>query len=100
MDFYSGQCHINGEERSNSSTIARLYNAALGKKTQFYVPDSVQHHTRARARSLKVLRLGLFIKVSSADGATGSVTKGDRLGLVQAGFSYAVIAREGFGLAQ
>ena len=42
MDFCSGQ----GVKRSNSSTIARLYNAALGKKTQFYVPDSVQHHTR------------------------------------------------------
>jgi hypothetical protein len=41
MDFCSGQ----GVKRSNSSTIARLYNAALGKKTQFYGPDSVQHHT-------------------------------------------------------
>jgi hypothetical protein len=42
MDFCSGQ----GVKRSNSSTIARLYNAAMNKKTQFYVPDSVQHHTR------------------------------------------------------
>ena len=41
MDFCSGQ----GVNRSNSSTIARICNAALGKKTQFYVPDSVQHHT-------------------------------------------------------
>lgn len=41
MDFCSGQ----GVKRSNSSTIARLYNAAMGKKTQFYVPGSVQHHT-------------------------------------------------------
>ena len=47
MDFCSGQ----GVKRSNSSTIARLYNAALGKKTQFYVLDSVQHRTRlARSR--------------------------------------------------
>jgi hypothetical protein len=42
MDFCSGQ----GVKRSNSSTIARLYNAAMDKKTQFYVPDSVQHHTK------------------------------------------------------
>ena len=40
MDFCSGQ----GVNHSNSSTVARICNAALGKKTQFYVPDSVQHH--------------------------------------------------------
>ena len=40
MDFCSGQ----GVNHSNSSTIARICNAALDKKTQFYVPDSVQHH--------------------------------------------------------
>jgi hypothetical protein len=40
MDFCSGQ----GVNHSNSSTIARICNAAMGKKTQFYVPDSVQHH--------------------------------------------------------
>ena len=41
MDFCSGQ----GVNHSNSSAVARICNAALGKKTQFYVPDSVQHHT-------------------------------------------------------
>ena len=46
MDFCLGQ----GVKRSNSSTIARLYNAAMGKKTQFYVPDSVQHHTSCWAK--------------------------------------------------
>ena len=39
-DFCAGQ----GINPSISSTIARICNAALGKKTQFYVPDSVQHH--------------------------------------------------------
>ena len=57
MDFGSGQGHINSEERSNSSTIARLYNAALGKKTQFDVPDSVQHHTRYTIEDHGCLRL-------------------------------------------
>ena len=41
MDFGSGQ----GVNRSNSSTIARIYNAALAQKTRFYGLDSVQHHT-------------------------------------------------------
>jgi len=41
MDFCSGQ----GANHSNSPAIARICNAAMGKKTRFYVPDSVQHHT-------------------------------------------------------
>ena len=49
MDFCSGQ----GVNRSNSSTIARICNAALGKKTQFYVPDSMQHHTSTSARKFR-----------------------------------------------
>ena len=44
MDFCPGQ----GANRSNSSTIARICNAAMGKKTRFYGPDSVQHHTSTR----------------------------------------------------
>ena len=40
MDFCAGQ----GVNHSNSSTIAGICSAALGKKTQFYVSDSVQHH--------------------------------------------------------
>lgn len=49
MDFNSRQGPINIHGHSNSSTIARICNAALGKKMQFYVPDSMQHHTRTRA---------------------------------------------------
>ena len=30
---------------SDRGTIARICNAATGKKTRFYVPDSVQHCT-------------------------------------------------------
>ena len=41
MDF----CTWQGANHSNSSTIARICNAAMGKKTRFYVPDSVRHHT-------------------------------------------------------
>ena len=33
-----------GVNHSNSSAVARICNAALDKKTQFYVPDRVQHH--------------------------------------------------------
>src|SRR5207245_5143396 len=44
MDFCLGQ----GANHSNSSTIARICNAAMDEKTRFYVPDSVQHHTSHR----------------------------------------------------
>jgi hypothetical protein len=43
MDFCSGQ----GANHSNSSAIARICNAAMDKKTRFYVSNSVQRHTRA-----------------------------------------------------
>ena len=60
MDFCSGQ----GVKRSNSSTIARLYNAALGKKTQFYVPDSVQHHTNGGVTDMLLRHVEQAIKTS------------------------------------
>ena len=38
-----------GVNPSISSTIAGICSAALDKKRQFYVPDSVQHHPRSVA---------------------------------------------------
>jgi hypothetical protein len=43
MDFGSGQ----GANHSDTQGIARICNAAMARKTHFYVPDSVQHCTWA-----------------------------------------------------